>query len=209
MGKAVNTVGKVATLGMVNNASDMLLGKEDEGTADRRLSLDPSLKAVVEKGRGLQGTALDKYKDLLNADVKGLAGSQIAAQEAAARAGVEDQSRLAQKMIAQRGMQGTAAGLTAAMAPQKELGEKIGNIRAGQGILEHNLKTQNLANASSGINAILGAQGAQSAYVMGREGGGRKGGLAPLLGGIAGGVMGGAGGAQAGMGMGQMATQLG
>jgi hypothetical protein len=202
MGKAVDTVGKVGTLGMVGNTSEMLLGKEDQGTADRRLSLDPSLRAVTEKGRGLQQQALDQYESLLKKD---LGGSAMASMERQARAGIEDQSRLANKMIAQRGMQGTAAGLTAAMAPQKELGEKLEALRANEGTIRSNA----LGAASGGINAILGAQGAQSTYVMGQAGGGRKGGLAPLLGGVAGGIMGGAGGAQAGMGMGQVATQMG
>lgn len=202
MGSSIKSVtsGKSLIPGAFDKGKELLLGKKDEGIADKTIGLDASLAKVTEQGRGLQGQALTQYGDMLKSSV----GGQMAAMERQARAGVEDQTRQAQKMVAQRGLGGSSLGLNTILNQSKGLSDQLGAIRGS----EQQLKQQNLQNATGGINSILGAQGAQTAFVQGTPGGGRKGGLAPLLGMAAGAAIGGPAGAQIGQGVGQAMTQM-
>lgn len=212
MGK---TVKSVAGGGLIGQGKDLLFGKKEAGTAGGFVSSDLSAE---------QNAALGQYNKLLDTDTQTLANSQINAQttglrraaevqEAGARQAAQDAQMNAQKMVAQRGLGNSSVGLNAVLNQSRGLSEKIGDIRANefsqraqieaqQPMLAYNLKTQNLATATGGINNILGTR--ERFYQQGTAGG-RKGGLAPLVGAAAGAYFGGPQGAQIGMGLGQAA----
>ncbi len=205
MGKALN----YTPIGLASKAlggpsgQELLQGKETPATPNEVIDL------ASPKGREIQEGLLSRYGDAANQDVGAMAQRQTSILEEQARAGVGDQERLAQKMVAQRGLGGTSLGLNAILNQSKGLGDQLGTIRANQPMLQNQLGQQNLNFATSGINQILGEQGSSKALKMGTPAGPRTGGLAPLLGGAAGAYFGGPGGAQAGMAGGQALTQLG
>lgn len=199
---------------------DALLGKKDEGTPDRTIGLDPSLAKVVEAGRpqqeralGILGGQLNKFNSM---DTKGLAGIMAGQQENLIRAQGKDQVRMANDMVARRGLGGSSLGLRAALGADKDISNKINEVRANRPIQEMQLDQQKLAGintATGGINSILGTPGAQTTMVMGQQGTGmRSGGILgaamPIAGGILGGVYGGPQGAAAGMNVGQGASNI-
>lgn len=209
MGKAISSAAPIVQTGGLSllaggKGKDLLLGKRDPGTAGQHLDLDPSLKRVTDEARAQQSRIIKGFGDLLGSGDQ-MARNQINLQERFARRGVEDAQRQAQRFVAQRGLGNSSIGLSALMAPQRGLGERLEEIRASLPMLQ----LSNLSSISGGINAILGAQGAQRAYIPGQASMGRQGGLAPLLGAGIGGMLGGPAGATAGLGIGQAATQLG
>lgn len=217
MGKTVNSIGDHLTplgwMGMnpltekgrqnLKDPSNLLKGKKDPGTPDEVIDLaDPA-------GRSLQSQAIGQYGDFLNKDVGQMARNQSALLEKQAKTGADDQERLARQMVTQRGLGNSSVGLNAILNQKRDLGDKLGSIRANQPMLENQMKQQNLTFATGGINSILNEQGQSKVLKMGQESKGRQGGLLPILMGGAGAYMGGPGGAQAGYGMGQAMTQMG
>jgi hypothetical protein len=183
--------------------TDLFLGKKDPGTPDK--IVDPADPTA----RWHQGKALDSYGQMLNKDMGQMSRTQTAQMENQARAGADDQERIARQMVAQRGLGNSSVGLNAVLNQKAGLSEKLGDIRANQPLLEHQMNQQNLQFASGGINSILNEQGQSKVFQQGQASQGRQGGLMPLLGAGAGAYLGGAQGAKVGLAMGQAATQIG
>lgn len=181
---------------------DVLLGKKDPGTPDEVIDLaDPT-------GRKFQRELISKYGEGINKDMGAMARLQTAQQESQAMQNLQDQQRKLDQAVAQRGLGRSSIGLGQALGAQKGAQEKISAIRANEPLLAEQLRQQNLNFATSGINQILGEQGQSKVLKMGREGGQRVGGLAPLIGAGLGAYYGGPQGAQAGMGIGSALTQV-
>lgn len=201
MGKAVKTAGLAgatggASLAFTGAGKDLLFGKKTPGTADEIIDL------ASAHGRSLQEQALGEYGSMLKQDTSDLARREIVQKENQARAGAEDQLRKANQLVAQRGMGGSASGINALLNSNRDIGDRIGDIRSQQPALERNLKQQNLSFASGGINSILNEQGQSRIFKQGQQaqgrGGGLVGALAPMAGTIAGGMFAGPMGASAG-----------
>lgn len=184
--------------GGIGGLKDVLLGRKDKGVADRYLALDP-----------LQKDALGKYGDQLNVNTDQMAKNAVAGQERMIQTGAADAERNASKLIAQRGLGNSSVGLNALINTQRNTGDQINNVRAQLPGMQYDMKTKNLDNATSGIQNILNNR----MFIQGRQGGGRTGGLAPLIGAGLGAAMappgGQAAGAQMGMGLGNAFTQMG
>lgn len=219
MGKALGSVANIstnlATGGLVGvndgkigagiigkKAGDILLGKKDPGTPDQVIDLgDPT-------GREFQRQLISKYGEGINKDTSALARLQTTQQESQALQNLQDQQRKLDQAVAQRGLGRSSVGLSQALGAQQGAQEKIAAIRANEPMLAEQMRQQNLNFATSGINQILNEQGQSKIFKMGREGGQRTGGLAPLVGAGLGAYFGGAQGAQAGMGIGNALTQV-
>jgi hypothetical protein len=187
--------GAVTGGGAFGGLKDAILGKKDPGTPDEVIDLGSA------QGRALQEKALGQYGEILNGGVQ----NQMAAQERQVRTGAEDQARKAQELVSQRGLGNSSVGIGAILNAHRDLGDKVGAIRASEPMF----KLQNLQNVTQGVNSIMNEQGQSKIFKLGQQGGQRKGGLAPLLGAGAGAYFGGPQGAQAGASMGQMLTQMG
>ena len=169
--------------GIGGGVNDTLFGKKVKGTRDRYMAMDKN-----------QVNALGKYSNMLNQNTDRMAGIASQKQEWQARAGAADQSLLAGKMVAQRGLGRSSVGLNAIINPQKQVGENIAQIRANLPQLKQDMKFNNLERATNGIQNILGSR----TFIQGTQGG-RSGGLSGLIGAGIGGYMGGADGAKVGM----------
>lgn len=189
---------KGGVLGSVSSGATglgkLIFGKKDPGIADRFIPLDP-----------IQEKALGQYGNMLNTNTDGLAGKMIADQERMIRTGAQDAVRKTNQLMAQRGLKNSSLGLGAITGITRDMGDKIGEVRSRLPGLQYDLKTQNLNNATNGLQNILNSR----TFIQGTPGGQRTGGLAPLIGAGIGGAYGGAGGAQAGLGIGKVLTQLG
>jgi hypothetical protein len=180
--------------GMGTSLGDLLMGKKDKGTPDSYVPLH----AAQEK-------ALGKYTGLLDTNTDSLASAAVAKQEEMVRAGAQDSERQARDLVAQRGLGNSSVGLNAILGASRDMGDKIGAVRASLPAMKYQMNVDNLNSASAGIGNIL----KNRIFKQGREGGGRTGGLMPLLGAGIGGLLGGPGGATAGMSAGQYVTQMG
>lgn len=180
----------------IGGISDMILGKKDKGVKDSFVPLDP-----------LQRKALGKFGSLLDRNTDGMANEMVARQENQIRQNAADTERQAKQLTAQRGLGNSSVGLNAIINSTRNMGDQIGATRAQLPGLKYNLETQNLNTASSGIQNILNNR----IFKQGREGGGRTGGLAPLIGmGLGAYATGGSpAGAQIGSGLGSALTQMG
>jgi hypothetical protein len=176
----------------VDDASRLLLGKKNKGVKDSYAPLDP-----------IQVKALGKFNKMLDINSDQEAKNQITANERQIMAGAADAERFAKDTVAQRGLGGSAAGLSSIINTRRNLGRDISANRAMLPGLKNQLSTQNLLNATQGIQSIFNNR----IFKQGTPGGGRQGGLLPLLTAGIGGMMGGAGGAQAGLGIGQAINQ--
>lgn len=201
-GLADNATGGAISKG-INGIGDAILGKKDPGQAAQNLDFR------TDQEKALQGSLYGQYGNILNEDTSKLAANQTANLENQARSNAEDQTREAQKMVAQRGLGNTSLGLNAILNQKSNLGNQIGAIHANQPMLENQMRKDNLNFASNGINSTLNSRMNAFAYQPAVASKGRQGGLAPLLGGAAGAYFGGPAGAQVGMGLGQAATQIG
>ena len=191
---------------------DLLFGKKDPGVADKFLALDPSLAKTVELGRKGQQNILSAAGRELAAikagpSARGLAGITAAKQERQIRAGAQDQARRAGDLVAQRGLGSSSVGLRALLAPGRDVGRRIGQIRAATPLLEQQFRSQRIGQIGT-IGGVLGTPGAQRAFIQGRASTGRSGGLAKLGLTAAGAFFGGPAGAQAGAGFGQSLANL-
>lgn len=195
---AVPGVGSLAMggngLGILGGMGDLLMGKKDKGTPDSYVPLDAT-----------QVRALGKYNNLLEQDTDAMAKNMVTRQEGQVRAGAADAERKAKELVAQRGLGNSSVGLNAILGANRDTGEKLNAVRAQLPQMQYDLKTRNLDTATGGIQNIL----TNRIFKQGREGGGRTGGLMPLLGAGIGGALGGPAGAQVGMSAGQYATQMG
>ena len=200
-------------MGKVKN---VVFGKKDPGVADKHLALDKSLGEVTESGRSKQKIALDQFAGELSSLKEGPSSKQLAditaaKQERQIRAGSEDRRRKLNEAVAQRGLGGSSVGLRSLLSSERDIGDRIGAVRASTPALQQQFQQERigrLRGISGGINQILGTQGAQKAFVKGRESTGRSGGLAKLGLTAAGAYFGGAGGAQAGAGAGKALANL-
>ena len=180
--------------GMLGGAKDLLFGKKDKGTAGGYMALE-----------GSQKKALGQYEKLLDTNTDQLAKTMAVNQEKQIRAGAQDAERRASQLVAQRGLGGSAVGLNAMVNASRGMGDKIGAVRAQLPGMQYDLRNKNLDNATRGIQNIL----TNRVYQQGTPGGGRSGGLAPILGMGLGAAFGGPAGAQIGGGLGSALTQLG
>lgn len=169
--------------------SNVLFGEKTPGSASQ--IIDTS----TEEQRNLQSELLKQYQPMIGQD---FSANQLAQQEAQARAGVEDQTRLAKQMVAQRGLGNTSLGLNAILGQGRGLGEKIEQIRANQPMQ----RLQNLGAISGGIGNIIGQQNQSKIFSQGYQAQPRSGGLMaallPAAGMAVGGMLGGPAGASAG-----------
>lgn len=181
--------GEISKLG--NGLMDVAFGKKTPGTPDEVIDM------ASPTGRALQETALGKYGEVMNQDVGQLANLQIDNQSRLARAGADDQERMAKQMVAQRGLGGTSLGLNAILGQKANLGNKLNDISGQRPMLENQMRQQNLGFASSGINQILNEQGQSKVLKMGQQAQGRSGGLVAAALPVAGQVLGGMAGSGA------------
>lgn len=179
--------------GGLGGLGDLLMGKKDKGTPDSYVPLDP-----------LQMKVLGKYNQMLDTDTDGIAQNMVTQQENQVRSMAGDTERKARDLVAQRGLGDSSVGLNAILGANRDTGEKINAVRSQLPTLQYDLKSKNLGTAAGGIQNIF----ANRIFKQGREGGGRTGGLMPLVGAGIGGLLGGPGGAMVGMQAGQYATQM-
>lgn len=220
MGKALGTVAdvglQVATLGTVgfedgkfkkgiilDKGEDLLLGKKDPGKADETIDMN------TPEGYAVQQRLIDRYADLANQSPDQIAANMSQQRERQILQNVKDNEMRTRQLVAQRGLGGSSVGLGQILGQQRKAAEDIAAVRANQPILQRQLGIENLNAATGGINQILGLQAQNKILKLGREGGQRQGGLAPLIGAGIGGYLGGPAGAQVGMQAGQYASQLG
>jgi hypothetical protein len=210
------------SFGLVNGTDalgNMLLGQKNPGTPDSYVPLDPlQQKALDQYGKILDTNTDQLAQDAANSQLAGISRG-AAFGENQARQGVMDTQRQAQDMVRQRGLGNSSVGLNAILSQNRGLANQIGDIRAnansqveqinaGMPLNKYNMRLQNLGAASGGINDILNTR----IFKQGQQGGGRTGGLAPLIGAGAGALLAPPGqqaaGAQLGVGLGQYATQM-
>lgn len=192
----------------IGGIKDLLLGGKSAGNAGGFSALDPIQQSALQ-------AYSDELRDIKNVNPEQMARTGIANQERMARQGVSDAQKNIQQAIAQRGIGKSSVGLTALMAPQQGLNERLQQIRAQQPLLQQQyaMEKANRLNAlAGGVNSTLDTR----MYTMPQVGGVRAGGLlAPLLGigggllgNMYGGPMGGVAGAQAGIGLGQSVQNM-
>jgi len=195
MGKSVKSIsqgGGITGINVFGKAKDLLFGEKQAGEAGGYTQLTPEQQALM-----------DKYSALAKQDTTQIATNMANQQEAQLRQNVADQQMRASQMVAQRGLGNSSVGLNAVLGQSGQLANQIGAVRANQPLAARQLGMENLETARTGINALLGTRD----YKQGVAGG-RKGGLAPLVGAGIGAMYGGPAGAQAGMGVGQAAQGM-
>lgn len=209
IGKALGKtpLAKVSPLGIVSNSSslkDMLLGKKSEGSAEKFSALNPEQQQAL----GLYSEGL---KGLQNFNPMEQSKLAILNQERMARSGIGDAERQAKELVSQRGLNRSAAGISAILGVGRGMNDKLQAIRAQQPLLQQQLegeKLNRLGGLSGGINAIYDTR----MYTPAVQGGVRQGGiLGPLLslggagaGAYYGGPQGAAAGYQTGAGLGKV-----
>lgn len=177
-------LGAAATGGISLLGKDKLLGKKDMGVGDRFLNLDPDLAKLVKEGRKQQlaltkdlGEEVGAIKSVNTGD---LASRITAKKELGIRAAAEDAARKAKEAVAQRGLGRSAIGMRAQTNPFQQMGEKIGQIRADEDLTKLDVaqkKIGAMGGASGAIARAISQSGPQRAFIKGREGRGRSGGL--------------------------------
>ena len=179
-GSVGNIISKVPIIGrpvgnlvkdVGNDVTDVTFGAETAATPDQLIDLGS------KQGRGLQEQLLTKYGEGINNDTSKIAGSQIAAQENQARQNADDQANLARQLVNQRGLGGTAGGISQLLGGQQGLQNQLGAIRAQAPQLQEQLRRQNLDYASQGINQTLAEQGQSKIFAQGTAAQPRNGGI--------------------------------
>lgn len=211
---------------------DVLFGKKDTGTPDRKIALDEDLRRNVKIGRDNQFY----LSHLLGGDISRMRQDQIAGvdNEAIAQSqgeeemqrqlkiadqGGADKEMQARDLIAQRGLGGTQTGLSTILNARDSGVERKNEIMSNLPQLTEGFRAQRLNklfSLSQGVNQMLGATGAEAPVITGTPGTGRSGGLLAMsLGGAGaafgaakGGPAGAAAGYQIGSGAGRSAANL-
>lgn len=179
--------------GLMGGVKDAVFGKKDPGVKDKFTELHPE-----------QQHALNDYAGLRRTNTDNLAESSVAMEENGLRASSKDAEMQAHDLVAQRGLGNSSVGLNAILSQTRNLGDQIAAARARLPLMKYDLKTQNLNNATRGIQDILNSR----TFIQGRESTGRGGGLLGVAMTGAGAYYGGPGGAQAGAGMGKSIANL-
>lgn len=135
----------------------------------------------------LQEKAMAKFGQLLDTDTDQLARNSVVKQEEMIRSGAKDAERMASQLVAQRGLGNSSVGLNSIINSTRDIGDKIGAVRASLPGLMHDYRGTNLASTSRGINEILNSRNYIQAPA--REGGLLQA-LAPAAGSLAGQYMG-------------------
>lgn len=189
MGRKLRGIGK--------RLGNIVFGSKPKGEADTVVGLDASLQKSVDAQRAQQLKNTSFLSDLMakenarifdEGSLANLLRNQSAQREGQIRASGEDQRRNAEQMVAQRGLGNSAAGISAILNSNRNVGEQIGAERAQtNAAIPEALRQRrqefeqgrisNILNLSSGINQQLGAPGAQSTFIKGYRGGERGGGM--------------------------------
>lgn len=211
LGKVIGStspIGGMATgQGLFGGLKNTLLGKKSEGSPEKYSQLNPEQLNAL----GLYNEGLNNLK---NFNPEEQARVSILNQERMAQSGVADAERQARDLVAQRGLNKSAAGISAILGVGRGYNDKIQAIRAQQPLMQQQLEGERLnrlGSLSGGINAIYDTR----MYTPAVAGGVRSGGiLGPLLGAAGtaagayfGGPMGAAAGSQMGSALGSGFSQ--
>lgn len=189
IGAAIGTGGmsELATGG----AKDLLLGKKAK---------DIKPDSIANQIRATQGQGLKELNNTLNkTSGENIARVASAQAEKGVLSSAQDARRNAQKLMAQRGLQGSSMGLASQRSIDQQSGNDIANIQAQ---LPGQIRNQQLADAQTRIQAGgINQNGMNFNTIQGQRSGGIlgiAGALAPLAGTIGGAMIGGPAGAAVG-----------
>lgn len=191
-------------MSFLSGAKDLLFGKKEAGYAPGRYELDPNVKAARDINLGYQKTGMERLAAATSGDVNKEVEAQAAREARGVQATTQDAAKRLQQLINQRGIGRTSVGLTQQVAQEQTAQDRIAEIKASIPERIRALKLQNANLLLQASNQSLQSPGVQGEAYAGYEGG-RKGGLAPLIGMAAGGIASGGNPAamQVGMGAGQ------
>jgi hypothetical protein len=172
-------------------AKDLLMGKKAK---------DIKPDSIANQIRATQGQGLKELNNTLNkTSGENIARVQSAQAEKGVMSAAQDARRNAQKLMAQRGLQGSSMGLSSQRSIDQQSGNDIANIQAQ---LPGQIRNQQLQDAQTRIQAGgINQNGMNFNTIQGQRSGGIlgiAGSLAPLAGTIAGAMAGGPAGAAVG-----------
>lgn len=219
MSKAIKKVGSLGLAGVTGGASllgsssglkDVLLGKKQGGFSPDEIAgqirgAQAQGIASAQKGLGELNKQLDQPVDkLIESEVRG----KIATEQKGIASAAADARRNAQRLMAQRGLQGSSLGLSQDRSITQQAGEQAAQSATRANDIPAMIREAQLRNAqlrmSSGQGLFGGLGGTAGIRFQGQEGS-RSGGvlgiassLAPIAGTIMGGMAGGPMGMQAG-----------
>jgi len=197
-------------MGFLSGAKNIAFGKKSGEFAPTRLrELDPGTKLAQEKARALQQRGLDISGQLLDAPAEDVVTAQTARGVKGLVSQREDARRQIRRLIAQRGLGGTSAGLSQEVGVGRAISGQISTLRASAPERLAALRRQRAGFAVGLGGQALSQPGLQRDLLIGTPSR-RSGGLAGIAGagfgaflGSAGGPGGAAAGAQVGAGIGQ------
>lgn len=205
MGKVVkavtNPLGVLGNKDIVGGAKNLLFGKKVGPTNTILNPEDYEMKknAVSMYNRGLQGLMQDQVAARLGRGARAQTNLMLRQN----RQNTEDAQRRLSQLQAQRGMGNSSIGLGQALGLERDAIQRMGDIRSSEDARRRAEKTrasQALVNAASfGAGRTIDRRITE---------GGRKGGIAPLVGAGLGAAFGGPQGAQLGMSLGNAAQTM-
>jgi len=184
-------------MGLFSGVKNLLFGKKTQ--SDPEIA---GLRANLRQGIGIQSQGLTKLDEFGKQDFGGVARAEVAQEGRLARGSAQDRLRQLRGTLARRGLSGTSLGLSGEKAVSTNLASTLSAQNASTSGRIRNFKLQQLRELLSQSGGVI-----NKSPVKLRRGGGRRGGLAPLIGAGIGALAGGGSGAKVGLGVGQAANQ--
>lgn len=210
IGGAVST-GGLSLLGSSSGLKDVLLGKKTGGFSADEIA--GQIRGAQAQGIASAQKGLGELNKALDVDASGAVRQDAAQERKGLASAAADARRNAQRLMAQRGLQGSSLGLSQDRSITQQAGEQAAAVQAS---IPERIRQMQLQNAQARIGAgqgLFGGLGGTAGIRFQGQEGSRSGGvlgiassLAPIAGTIMGGMTGGPMGMQAGS---QLGTALG